>query len=68
MSVTMLRSGPNLDCVDPWRHRVRERREVMMNVYVMLGGIAVFVVIIAAMDAWTRRQDRRRKEQTDRPS
>ena len=40
----------------------------MMNAYVMLGGIMLFVVIITAMDAWTRRQDRRRKEQTDHPS
>jgi hypothetical protein len=39
----------------------------MIGAFVMLGGIALVVGIITAMDLWTRRQDRRRREQSIKP-
>jgi hypothetical protein len=30
----------------------------MISIYILLGGITLFVGIITAMDEWTRRQDR----------
>lgn len=34
----------------------------MTGVFILLGGIAVIVGIVTALDLWTRRQDRRRAQ------